>query len=71
MTAGQLHLQGALDSGRGGLCLGDSGSPQLLGRSNVAVSLLSAPGDTCTEIAAQRLDTPDERRFLSRFIKLR
>jgi hypothetical protein len=71
LTATQLHLQGALDSGRGGLCLGDSGSPQFLGRSNLAVSQLSAVGETCTEIVAQRLDTPEEQRFLSRFMRLR
>jgi hypothetical protein len=71
LTAGQLNLQGALDSGLGGLCLGDSGSPQFLGSSNIAVSQLSAVGETCTEIVAQRLDTREERRFLSRFIRLR
>jgi hypothetical protein len=71
LTAAQLQLQGALETGRGGLCLGDSGSPQLLGRSDIAVSLLSAVGETCTEIVAQRLDTAVERRFLSRFVELR
>jgi Trypsin len=71
LTEGQLHLQGAPESGLGGLCLGDSGSPQLLGWSNVAVAQLSAVGETCTEIVAQRLDTPEERRFLARFAKLR
>ena len=70
LTAGQLHLQGALESGLGGLCLGDSGSPQFLGSSNLAVAQLSAVGETCTEIVAQRLDTPKERQFLSRFVKL-
>jgi hypothetical protein len=71
LSAGQLDLQGADVSGQGGLCLGDSGSPQLLAWSNVAVSLLSAVGDTCREIVAQRLDTPAEQRFLARFVKLR
>jgi hypothetical protein len=65
LTSRQLLLQGAGDSGRGGLCLGDSGSPQLLG--NVAVSLLSAVGKTCREIVAQRLDLPADRGFLARF----
>jgi trypsin len=69
LTARQLHLQGAADSGRGGLCLGDSGSPQFLAGSNLAVSLLSAVGDTCREIVAQRLDTPAEQRFLARFLR--
>jgi hypothetical protein len=71
LTAAQLHLRGAADSGQGGLCLGDSGSPQFLGSSNVAVSQLSAVGDTCAEIVAQRLDTHEERHFLKRFLKLR
>ena len=70
LTARQLRLQGAGQSGQGGLCLGDSGSPQFLGSSNVAVSQLSFPGDTCGEIVAQRLDTQAERRFLSRFVAL-
>jgi trypsin len=71
LTTGQLHLQGALESGLGGLCLGDSGSPQFLGSSNIAVSQLSAVGETCTEIVAQRLDTREERRFLLRYTTLR
>jgi hypothetical protein len=65
LTSRQLLLQ--RDSGRGGLCLGDSGSPQFLGTSNVAVSLLSAVGDTCREIVGQRLDLPADRGFLARF----
>jgi hypothetical protein len=69
LTERQLRLQGADGSGQGGLCLGDSGSPQLLG--NVAVSLLSAVGETCREIVAQRLDLPQDRGFLSRYVKPR
>jgi hypothetical protein len=49
----------------GGLCLGDSGSPQLLGP--VAVSILSSDGALCEAIAGQRLDTPAEVAFLRRF----
>ena len=64
LGARQLRLHG-------GLCLGDSGSPQLLGTSNTAVSLLSAVGDTCREIVAQRLDDPADRGFLSRFMHAR
>ena len=60
LTPRQLRLE----TGDGGLCLGDSGSPQLLGHSDIAVSLLSAVGDTCREIVAQRLDTQAEQRFL-------
>jgi hypothetical protein len=70
LTPAQLHLQGADVSGEGGLCLGDSGSPQFLRATNVAVSQLSAVGDTCRQIVAQRLDTRSERRFLARFVRL-
>jgi hypothetical protein len=62
----QLRLQGAGASGMGGLCLGDSGSPQLLRGTTTAVALLSAVGETCREIVAQRLDTPSNRGFLAR-----
>jgi len=52
----------------GGLCEGDSGSPQLL--DNVAVSVLSDVGDDCDEAIGQRLDTRAERKFLARYVKL-
>jgi hypothetical protein len=64
LTRRQLVLR------RGG-CLGDSGSPQLLGASSLAVSLFSDPGPDCRgPNAAQRLDTRSERRFLKRFVDL-
>jgi hypothetical protein len=64
LTLRQLLLE------RGG-CLGDSGSPQLLGETGIAASLLSDPGPECRgPIAAQRLDTRSERRFLDRFVEL-
>jgi hypothetical protein len=57
---------------RGGLCNGDSGSPQLLAGTDLALSLLSeiGPGvDVCRGvIQAQRLDTRSERRFLARYL---
>jgi len=54
---------------KGGPCFGDSGSPQLLGDTNVAVSQFSDPGPDCTgPYVAQRLDTRSERRFLARFV---
>ena len=71
LTSRQLHLQGSHQSGEGGLCLGDSGSPQVLGASNLAVSQLSAVGDTCRQIVAQRLDDPSDRGFLSRYRHMR
>jgi hypothetical protein len=50
----------------GGLCTGDSGSPQFLGDTNTQVSLLheSSPGCNGTSYA-QRLDTPAEQAFLA------
>ena len=71
LTSRQLHLQGSHQSGQGGLCLGDSGSPEFLGTSNLAVSQLSAVGDTCQQIVAQRLDDPGNRGFLSRYKTMR
>lgn len=58
---------------KGGACVGDSGSPQFLGDSTVAISLLSDVGgfDICPgPYLSQRLDTRSERRFLSQFVRL-
>ena len=68
LTARQLVLK---SGGRGGLCLGDSGSPQLLGDSDVAVSLFSDPGERCHIMRSQRLDTRSELRFLSPYAEPR
>jgi hypothetical protein len=65
LTARQLLL----DRSRGGLCLGDSGSPQFLGRTNIAVALFSSPGETCQEMVSQRLDTRAEQRFLAPYVQ--
>ena len=66
----QLLLKGdPRRTGQGGLCYGDSGSPQFPGDSDVAVALLSNPGETCREgIRSQRLDTRAVRAFLSRYV---
>ena len=66
--AGLTHRQVELKAGP---CFGDSGSPQLLAGSGVAVSTFSDPGPDCTgPYVAQRLDTRAERRFLSGFVDL-
>ena len=56
----------------GGVCLGDSGSPQLVPGTNIAVSQVSTDGPAeapCTGTAlAHRLDRPAERRFLARYL---
>ena len=64
LTRRQLKL-------KAGLCFGDSGSPQFLGESNVAVSVFSDHGGECAgPFVSQRLDTRSERRFLSGFVAL-
>ena len=64
LTRRQLRL-------KSGLCFGDSGSPQLVGETNVAVSVFSDHGGECNgPFVSQRLDTRSERRFLSRFVDL-
>ena len=51
------------------LCLGDSGSPQFLGGSNLQVSVFHDGALTCDGTGyAQRLDTPAEQAFLAPFL---
>ena len=73
LTRRQLLLNGdAAATRQGGLCLADSGSPQLLPGTNLALSLHSetAPEvDACRGVLReQRLDTRSERRFLARYL---
>jgi hypothetical protein len=73
LTRTQLQLDGrSRVTGQGGLCLGDSGSPQLLGGSNLELSLLSnVDREDCNGIIlGQRLDTPAEREFLAKYVDL-
>lgn len=72
LTRRQLRLDGDAAATRGGsLCLGDSGSPQLVGDSNLAVALFSSHADDCRGLLlSQRIDTPSERRFLRGFVDL-
>jgi hypothetical protein len=72
LTARRLDLDGdARRTGQGGICYGDSGSPQLLGDSNLAVSVMSDGAPDCRgTIHGQRLDTVSERRFLSQYVDL-
>lgn len=70
LTRRQLRLDGdAAATGGGSLCLGDSGSPQLVGDSDIAAALFSEHAPACDgTLRSQRLDTPSERRFLARFV---
>ena len=55
--------------GNAALCVGDSGSPQFLGGSNVQVSVFHGGDLGYIGIGyAQRLDTPAEQAFLAPFI---
>jgi hypothetical protein len=64
-------LNGSASTGQGGLCYGDSGSPQFLGDTSLVVSVFSNHDDACRKtILAQRLDTRSERRFLSEYLDL-
>jgi hypothetical protein len=65
-----LQLTPAGASARGGaLCMGDSGSPQFLGGSDIQVSLFHdvAPGCLAGPSYSQRLDTAAELSFLRPF----
>lgn len=64
LTSRQLKL-------KAGLCYGDSGSPQFVGKTNVVVSVFSDHGGECAgPFVSQRLDTRSERRFLAGFVRL-
>jgi hypothetical protein len=72
LRSGRLILDGRTRiTGQGGLCYGDSGSPQFLGDSSVVVSVFSEHLDDCDgPLFSQRLDTRSERRFLARFVEV-
>jgi Trypsin len=74
LTRRQLLLDGdAAATRKGGLCLADSGSPQLLPGTNLALSLHSENTnevDACRGVLReQRLDTRSERRFLAHYLR--
>lgn len=76
LTPESLVLQGTPEAtGEGYACSGDSGGPQFVGDSNLAVSLVGGfpnDGDRCGTGARylQRLDTLVVRGFLSKFVEL-
>ena len=69
VTNQQVKYNGnARQTHQGGVCEGDSGSPQLLEDSGIAISLLSSSAEDCRgEFRGQRLDTAAERQFLSQY----
>jgi hypothetical protein len=66
----KLHIDPALLGGRnGGICLWDSGGPQLIPGTDIAVSLTSDADQNCrVESFDQRLDAPDAQAFLGQYI---
>jgi hypothetical protein len=73
LTSRELQLDGDAAATRlGGLCIADSGSPQLLDGTNLVLSVLTghAPEvEDCRGVThSQRLDTRSERRFLARYL---
>jgi hypothetical protein len=71
LTPGWLHLAA---QGHGELCTGDSGSPALLGHSDVITAILAVIPSPCGRERQvswhQRLDTPSARTFLSQHVPL-
>lgn len=67
-----LRMDRSLLAGyNGGHCLFDSGGPKLIPATNIAVAVTSNADGSCAEWgSAQRLDVPDARAFLSRYLVL-
>jgi hypothetical protein len=70
LTPGWLRLQQHQD---GQICIGDSGSPSLLGDSNVITGIVIAGGPCTLGGSGQwdmRVDTPSARAFLGQYVAL-
>lgn len=73
LTPYHLHLLGnANATGEGGSCFGDSGGPKYLAEgSNTVVAVMTSSDPNCQALSqSQRLDTPEVRAFLARFVPL-
>jgi hypothetical protein len=73
LTHRELQLDGDAAATRlGGLCIADSGSPQLLEDTNLALSTFTGHSpdvEDCRGVThSQRLDTRAERRFFARYL---
>jgi secreted trypsin-like serine protease len=68
---GMLHVSQNIHTGSGGGCYGDSGGPQLLGDTNVVVSI-TVTGDVFCKATnvAQRIDIASVQEFLSQYVEL-
>lgn len=66
-----LYNQNQNATGEGGVCYGDSGSPQFIAGSRMIISISSGGDAICRANAySYRLDTPDARNFLSLYLDL-
>lgn len=66
-----LYLQNAHATGDGGLCFGDSGSPQIIAGTRMIISITSGGNGNCNANNYNyRVDTPVAREFLSQFLVL-
>jgi hypothetical protein len=66
-----LHQNQRANAGFAGACYGDSGGPSFLGTSDVIVAVTSTGDMPCGATnVAYRLDTPDARAFLGRYLPL-
>jgi hypothetical protein len=64
-------LQNAQATGRGGVCFGDSGSPQLVPGTRMVLSVTSGGNGNCNANNYNyRLDTPGAREFLGQYLTL-
>jgi secreted trypsin-like serine protease len=68
---GMLRISQNIHTGSGGTCYGDSGGPQLLGDTNIVVSITVTGDMFCKSLnTTQRLDIASVQDFLSDFVKL-
>jgi hypothetical protein len=66
-----LYLQNAQATGDGGVCFGDSGSPQIIAGTNMIISVTSGGNGNCNANNSNyRVDTPVARDFLGQFLNL-
>lgn len=66
-----LYNQNANATGDGGVCFGDSGSPQFIAGSPMVISVTSGGDGNCrAHNYNYRLDTPQARSFLGQFLDL-
>ena len=69
--ANVLYNMNADATGDGGVCFGDSGSPQILAGTRMIISVTSGGDGLCrAHNYNYRLDTPQARQFLGQFLEL-